>query len=133
MPAANGAYQEARQAREHAAALKSHLIAPSAEQVWQAVPELEAAIACLARVANRGSEEAGLGKPEPADANRQQAAAARELQALRFELGVIARTASGAAEFYRNWAQILAASASGYQPTGEPASLQPRGTISVEG
>ncbi len=103
-----------KRARGHLAAVRAQMLSTSPEEVEQCIPALHEAIACLRAV-------------EP----RQELAG--ELRALHFELGVVSRLAQHGAEFYQNWAQVLASAATGYTAAGNAAALTAAGSLSVKG
>jgi hypothetical protein len=103
-------------ARSTIAELRSALLTPSAEGLESRVPGLEAAVRDLE----------GL-RSEPAFTSK------RELEAFSADLLGVARLIEHGMMFNKGWARMLAASASNYQPNGEPAALAPAGKISVKG
>ena len=105
---------EVKSARGHLAAVRAQVLSSSPEEVEQCIPVLHEAIACLRAV-------------EP------RADLAKELNALRFEIGVVGRLVERSAAFYHGWAKTLAAAAAGYTATGDPAPLRVARSISVEG
>jgi len=110
---------QVKSARGHVAEVRAALQFPSPEELSRGIPLLNEAIVCLQTM-------------EP-DRDSRNADLARELGALRFELGVLRRLVEGGAEFYRGWARVLAMAAAGYTPTGAPAPLAAPGSVSVEG
>ncbi len=108
---------QAKMARERVAVVRGALKTSNLEEIAGCLPLLEEAIGCLHQM-----------PAAPPDAELRS-----ELEALRFDVGVVRRLAEGGAEFYRNWARVLATTAAGYTPAGEPAALAARGSISVEG
>jgi hypothetical protein len=110
---------QVKRARGHLAAVRTLLRSPSAEDVNRCIPLLHEAIACL-----------GASEPTPE--------LARELSALRFEVGVVRRLIERGAEFYQGWAKWMAAAAAGqaamsYTETGNPAPRAAPGSLSVRG
>jgi len=103
-------------ARETVAELRAALLTPSSEGLESQVPALEAAVRELEAV-----------KSAPGPVSRQ------EMRALAVDLLGVARLIEHGMLFQQGWARMLAASASNYQPNGEPATAAPAGTISVEG
>jgi hypothetical protein len=92
--------------------------------VEQCIPALHKAITCLRAV-----------KPAPDQPVPELRA---ELNALRFELGVMSRLVLGAAEFNQGWAKALAATAAecagvGYTAAGDPTPLSAPRSLSVRG
>jgi hypothetical protein len=61
----------------------------------------------------------------------QEPPLAGELEALRFELGVIGRLIAGGMLFYQGWGRILATAEAGYTPSGDPPALNPPGSVSL--
>ena len=105
---------EIRAVRRRLAEVRFLLISPSPDEVNRCVPLLEEAITRMQAI-----------QPAPERTG--------ELRALRFELGVVGRVAAGGAEFYHEWARMLAAAAAGYTAAGEPAPLTAAGSLSVRG
>lgn len=110
-------------ARGRVAAVRAALENPTPEDVAGCLPLLEDAIGCLGAMPVAPGEFHAAREP----------GLAGELDALRFDLGVMQRLVEGGAEFYRNWARALATVAGGYTPSGEPAALTAPGSVSVEG
>jgi hypothetical protein len=98
------------------AAVRAQVLASSPEEVERCIPVLNEAIACLQ----------GL---EPG----HDASLLAELRSLMFEIGVVSRLVQRGAEFYQDWAKVLAATAAGYTATGDPAPLAAPGALSVKG
>jgi hypothetical protein len=61
----------------------------------------------------------------------QEPPLAGEMEALRFELGVIGRLIGGGMAFYQGWGRILATAETGYTPSGDPPALNPPGSVSL--
>lgn len=110
---------QVKRARGHLAAVRAQVISSSPEEVERCIPELHDAIACLRAV-----------EPTPELAG--------ELGALQFELGIVKRLVQRGADFYQDWAKVLAATAAGYTAAsytaaGDPAPLSAPGSVSVKG
>jgi len=119
MPSQVNGLARVKSARGHVVAVRAALQSPSPEELGRCIPLLDEAVACLKAM-------------EPVRDTRQTDLV-RELDALRFELGVVRRLIEGGNQFYRGWARILAMAAVGYTPTGDPAPLPAPGSVSVQG
>jgi hypothetical protein len=108
-------------ARQHVAALRQALLAPSPEEIERCLPGLAEAATCL------GRSEASL-RTETADAQF-----AADLKNLKLDLNMVSRMIRHSAAFYRGWAGLLGAAAGGYSPDGRPKELSVAGTLSVRG
>jgi len=97
--------------------LRLALLAPSIEGLDAQLPALQDAVSTLQRF---GAESPGAGfRPE--------------LEALARDLRAIDRLIERGLAFQQGLARLLASSASGYQPDGEPVSLKTAGSLSVQG
>ena len=122
-----------RQARARLSDVRRVLAAASTpEEIRDCAPLLEEAILALQAIPSR-ADGFLLSSSVPDHADETSGELAREFEALQFELGVVRRLIEGGADFYRGWARILAAVLTGYTPSGEPAALTARGSVSLEG
>lgn len=120
---------QVKRARGHLAAVRAQVLASSPEEVERCIPALHEAIACLREI------EPAPDLPTPGLPTSDLRG---ELNALRFELGVVQRLIQRGAEFYQGWANTLAATAMGYTAGsytagGAPAPLSAPGSLSVKG
>ena len=105
------------------AAVRAALKAPTPEEIGGCLPLLGEAIDCL--------QAAPTARHDPELAGESELAG--ELDALRFEVGVLRRLIERGAAFYQGWARVLATTAAGYTPAGEPAALTAPGSVCLEG
>ncbi len=91
--------------------------ATTPEEINACVPIVERVVASLQ------SAETWLSQPELVS----------DMEQLRFELGIVETLTSGAFEFYRGWARILAPDAASYTPTGQAPEFAAPASLSVIG
>ena len=101
------------------ASLREALLAPSSENLLSRIPLLEDAARALC----------GAG----ASACDAPAITGRALRTLSRELCRAAALIEHGYALQLGWARILAAATAEYRPDGQPARLQPKATVSIEG
>jgi hypothetical protein len=121
--------------REQTAALRAALLAPAGAQVGEGLeshlPALQDAALTLERLTSTfGGPEGGRRGPPGA---LIEPGTRRELKALAGELDTAGRLIAHGLAFQQGLTRLLASSAAGYRPDGEPVELSAAGSISVRG
>jgi hypothetical protein len=112
-----------RDARRHIEALRAALLLPSPDPIEQCLPALEEAVRNLISVEQELRDAQSPGRPE----------LRAELKSLETEMRIVKGLIANGAAFYQGWAKMLGAAAAGYTSAGQPAALQPPGSISLRG
>jgi hypothetical protein len=115
------AVRKVQQARRRVAQVRRALGSQEPGELNACVPVLNEVIGCLGEMQAWGEKLL-----------RRDPGLARELEALRFDSGVVRRMIEGGSRFYQGWARMLAIAAAGYTPSGEPAALTAPGSVSYE-
>ncbi len=132
--------------RASLAALRAALKKPSPDQLLACLPALSEAAARLSGIeaelleGNRAAARDGRSGEKSPNSGQFSASSppdsvkiARALKALKSDLRATVNLIEHGAAFYRGWARLLAAAASGYTPSGEAAPLAAPGSVSVAG
>jgi hypothetical protein len=112
-----------RAVRNHVAALRLALLAPSSEELQRFLPVLADAAGCLSVIQRELGLRPNQGDPE----------LGRELKALKQDLRAVGKLIEHGAAFWQAWAKRFGAATGGYTPSGEPRPVAAAGTISVRG
>jgi hypothetical protein len=113
--------------RETVAALRAALLAPSTEALYAQMPALQQAVATLGSLQAESSQTESLQVRSPESAPRQ------ELEAVARELSASGKLIAQGLALTQGMARLLAPVTGGYRQDGEPAPLQPAGTLLVRG
>jgi hypothetical protein len=130
--------------RASVAALRAALKKPSPDQLLACLPALSEAAERLSaieaellrngRTTTPGGSSGDQPDSEPASTWRADSVEiARALKSLKSDLRAAVNLIEHGAAFYRGWARLLGAAASGYTPSGEAAPLAAPGSVSVAG
>jgi hypothetical protein len=110
-----------KEARSRVEALRLALVSPTLEDISEALPGLDEAAGCLAKV----EQEVRRGVCAPYEVRR-------ELKLLKNDLRITARLIQNGIAFCQGWAKLLGTGPA-YTQEGHTAPCQSEGTVSLRG